>query len=711
MLNNDGTLRWQMDPQGSSGGRGQNGEEGPLSLVADLDLDGSPEVVAGNTAYRYDGTLYWSASVTDGFPAVGNFDADPFPEVVLVSERNVYMLEHDGQVKWGPSAIPKIGIGGAPTIADMDGDGQLEIGVAGAYRYTVYEGDGSVRWSKDVQDGSSMVTGSSVFDFNGDGSAEVVYGDEVALRIYRGSDGQVLYELPKSSQTAVELPVIVDVDADGNAEIVAVANRTARPDGVQTGIYVIGDASDNWVTTRRIWNQHTYHITNVNDDSTIPAHEANSWQVHNTYRLQAQPGLNPLVSPDLTASYVQVSGTNGAATITARIGNGGELFVPPLVSIAFYDGDPQDGGNLLGTTFTRTRLEPGQYEDVSIPVPTANVRDVWVAADDDGTGQGQVREPNETNNLYHAPLSKWLPTISIASPADEAEFPAGTTVLVSGKATIASHQMTPTTLTNRIVAVFVNDSPVHVLDIAGNFFTQITVLAGDNNLEFTALDASGQAAVTHLTLHGTQGPGDPLDQVFDVSPSFQPAYARTSFHDKTQMLYAQLAVRNVGLYEADKPFFVGVVNISDPTVTVQEALGVTRDGIPYYDLNAVIAGDSLSPNDSTGFVDATFHNPNRVQFTYDLVFLAKLNSAPAFTSMPGVETHAGWSYAYDAKALDPDGDTVAYSLLMAPGNMSIDKATGKLTWLPAIGDLGGHPVVIRADDGRGGVAEQQFFLP
>ena len=35
--------------------------------------------------------------------------------------------------------------------------------------------------------------------------------------------------------------------------------------------------------TRRIWNQHTYHITNVRADGTIPAVEQNNWLV---------PGLN-----------------------------------------------------------------------------------------------------------------------------------------------------------------------------------------------------------------------------------------------------------------------------------------------------------------------------------------------------------------------------------------------------------------------------------
>ena len=109
VFNNDGTLRWRGDVAGGTG-RGDN-RLGPLSAVADLDLDGVPEVVAGQSAYRADGSLYWNADVPDGFPALGNFDTDPNPEVVLVSAGTVYVLEHSGQLKWN-AAIPGGGSGG-----------------------------------------------------------------------------------------------------------------------------------------------------------------------------------------------------------------------------------------------------------------------------------------------------------------------------------------------------------------------------------------------------------------------------------------------------------------------------------------------------------------------------------------------------------------------------------------------------------------------
>ena len=41
-------------------------------------------------------------------------------------------------------------------------------------------------------------------------------------------------------------------------------------------------------SARRIWNQHAYHVTNVREDGTIPAHPKASWKFTNTFRVNAQ---------------------------------------------------------------------------------------------------------------------------------------------------------------------------------------------------------------------------------------------------------------------------------------------------------------------------------------------------------------------------------------------------------------------------------------
>lgn len=233
VLNANGELLWT----GTAGNTGNL----PISLVADVDMDGIPNVVAGNTIYTATGEVLWQQpAVSDGKNAVGNFDDDEYPEIVVVASGRVWLLEHDSTVKWGPVSIPGGGEGGPPTVSDFDNDGQVEIGVVGATQYAVFETDGTLKWTVAAIDASSHRTGSSVFDFEGDGAAEVVYSDEKTLRIFSGKSGSVLFEMPLSSCTWYEYPIIVDVDSDGKAEIVAVANDNCGI-GIQRGIYVIGD--------------------------------------------------------------------------------------------------------------------------------------------------------------------------------------------------------------------------------------------------------------------------------------------------------------------------------------------------------------------------------------------------------------------------------------------------------------------------------------
>lgn len=398
VLDGSGAVLWT-----GTGGRGSQGSVGPLSAVADVNGDGIPEVVAGNTVYRANGTTLYSSGLPDGYNAVANFDSDPQAEIVLVANGSVYLLEHNLALKWGPVAIPGGGRGGAPTVADYDADGQPEIGVAGAARYCVFETDGTLKWQKVTQDGSSNCTGSSVFDFDGDGSAEVVYRDELKLRIYRGVDGFVLFETAMSSCTWHEYVLVADVDADATAEIVAVANNNCGY-GPQRGVYVYGGIDHDWVATRRIWNQHTYHITNVAENGTIPAVETSNWltpvdKPFNSYRQNTLNPVAPYELPDLTASFIRTVEDLSGTSAIVRVGNSGNVTVGSAVRVGFYDGDPRTGGVLLGFSQTSGPLVGAAFEDVVLALPDGPPPEIWAAVDDLPEFSGVIRECDETNNF------------------------------------------------------------------------------------------------------------------------------------------------------------------------------------------------------------------------------------------------------------------------------------------------------------------------
>jgi hypothetical protein len=77
-----------------------------------------------------------------------------------------------------------------------------------------------------------------------------------------------------------------------------VSNEGWFQDQTAPALQVIRDVQDRWIPARRIWNQHTYHVTNVREDGTIPAVEPRNWEHLNTFRTQAQIDGGSLCQPD-----------------------------------------------------------------------------------------------------------------------------------------------------------------------------------------------------------------------------------------------------------------------------------------------------------------------------------------------------------------------------------------------------------------------------
>ena len=434
----DGSLKWK-----GAAGLGTNSFFGPIGSAADLDLDGQLEVFAGNTMYNAAGDVLWSYAYgtggsgcnaqgypCDGFNATGNFDEDDYGELVIIRRGILYILQHTGDLLAEitlPGDDCQYNEGGPPTVADFDGDDFPEVGVAGADFYVVFDleccaalpqcdtvkadspqcAGAGIRWQVPNFDCSSRVTGSSVFDFEGDGQAEVIYNDEKMFRIFRGSDGVVLFENGNLSHTRLEYPLVADTDNDGNAEIVIVENGKAGYDHVPLQIW--GDAQNRWVPTRRIWNQHTYHITNITELGLLPeGGEEPNWLVYNNYR-QNLPDFDPFLAPDLQVEMLapEYENCGSQVTLRAKVCNLGELWVPPGVSVLFFDGatglplECQES-----STAVKVQLEPGQCVVTQCtagwaggPGETKAVRTCVDGFDFNCAGPGIYNECLEDNNV------------------------------------------------------------------------------------------------------------------------------------------------------------------------------------------------------------------------------------------------------------------------------------------------------------------------
>jgi hypothetical protein len=336
ILRNDGTLRGA-----GAYGKGSTINVGTTSFAVDLDLDGFQEVVTGNALYDAEGNALWYNGQPDGYVAVANFDSDPEGEIIVMQQGEVRLQDTDGTVLWR-TAAPGGGsyYGGPPTVADFDGDGEPEVGVASRSAYSVIDTNGTLLWSKPTQDSSSGNTGSAVFDFEGDGVAEAVYADETRLWVFNGPDGAVKLESTEhSNATWTEYSVIADVDADGQAEIV-VPNTSGH-----MGFYVFGDADNSWQEGRRIWNQHAYHITNVNDDGTIPAAPEINWATYNNFRSGDLTAGTGGVYPDLLVDIVDVCTFDcdmDLVRVWVQVGNRGYAEVTDSVELVL-EGETTDG--------------------------------------------------------------------------------------------------------------------------------------------------------------------------------------------------------------------------------------------------------------------------------------------------------------------------------------------------------------------------------
>ena len=255
------------------------------SIAFDSDLGGQQEILANGVLFTKDGNVLWNKNTQQGFSAIGNFDNDAYPEIVLTDlDGSIKLLEHDGTIIWEYQSEDSGG--GVPSIGDVDGDGEPDIVVAGGELIKVLNKQGVLINSFSINDASSKRSGVITYDFNHDGKAEIINVDESGLNVFSASENQLIYKSPQSSGTIWEYPIIVDLDGDGSGEIVSVSNEFLLPEGATgtNGVSVKTTGSCKWSSATRVWNQHSFSGTNINQNGSLPLQPENSWEKTNTFR-------------------------------------------------------------------------------------------------------------------------------------------------------------------------------------------------------------------------------------------------------------------------------------------------------------------------------------------------------------------------------------------------------------------------------------------
>jgi hypothetical protein len=196
----------------------------------------------------------------------------------------------------------------------------------------------------------------------------------------------------------------------------------------------------------------------------------------------------------------------------------------------------------------------------------------------------------------------------------------------------------------------------------------------------------------------------------DVSSSVGLDYQTVSFNRDSGILFADLALENLGSYWFDAPLRVGARNISDPTVRLRGTDGVTDEGVPYYNFSDLVSEGGLNPGGTSQAGTLEFYNPNGVQFDTELVVWSQINGDPVIISGPNTEVLLGNSYHSSVVAEDPDEDVLRYELLEGPLGLSLNSQTGELTWAEDAIAQGSHTLHLQVEDGRGGVTQGRYIL-
>ncbi len=284
-------------------GVGREDSEPLMPFAVNLDGDGDLEVIWARGAYHHDGTPVFEDLDRDhGYAQVADLDRNGTPEIIITSSNGIAILSADGTPQIDPRRpeltrglnIPA-GVNAwrrPAAIHDIDGDRFPDLLMSAGDHLLALHLDVSAQsieliWDQAIVDGPGAAAGTA-FDFLGDGTAEAIYADELML-FALDIDGSPVLETARSSVTLQEYPVVADVDNDGSAEVLVVSNvGPSMLDPPAPTLMVLGEVNDRWVQARRIWNQHTYHVSNVTEDGQLPTPERPHWLTTNTFRTNAQ---------------------------------------------------------------------------------------------------------------------------------------------------------------------------------------------------------------------------------------------------------------------------------------------------------------------------------------------------------------------------------------------------------------------------------------
>ncbi|MBQ9816452.1 MAG: VCBS repeat-containing protein [Proteobacteria bacterium] len=245
------------------------------------------------------------------------------------------------------------------------------------------------------------------------------------------------------------------VNSDGKGRKM-VKPRGTRPNGWKEGDYqvcratrktrqignadmmIFKDRLDRWVSSRNIWNQHSYNIINIEDNGKVPDNATwlKNWNlkndkknpVYNNYRLNKQGTYGAGKAPDITGRFLpgDICGQteDGEYIIKGKLCNRGTKPVSQNLPATFFYYDENNEKNHQGkaicTSYTQKVVGVGECSEVGCTITKEELdalagQKLLMVANLNEKGLASTIECNTENNTDTITVDKCVTKIEVVN--------------------------------------------------------------------------------------------------------------------------------------------------------------------------------------------------------------------------------------------------------------------------------------------------------
>jgi len=268
--------------------------------------------------------------------------------------------------------------------------------------------------------------------------------------------------------------------------------------------------------------------------------------------------------------------------------------------------------------------------------------------------------------------------------------------------------------------------PINPQEVDEGLSLTFTITASDPNPEnqdSLNITAGGMPTAAALEAGTTTG-----SRVFSWQPSFSQAgtypvaFTVTNADNRSDILNVTILVHDVNR----PPVLAAIDNRTTDenlAITIQAEASDPDNNPLTFEIIGLPAGATINPE--TGFFSwtPTYDQAGSYPMTWIVsdgtmsaqeemtIEVNDVNRPPVILTATIPDAHIDQEYGIIISANDPDGDPLTFTLSESTAPLlTIDAASGSLSWHPTMADIGTYQLTVQASDGRGGTTEQLYQL-